>query len=310
MSTVRMLIIIGSGPAGLTAGIYAARANLNPLIIDGPTPGGQLVTTSLVENWPGEKSIMGPTLMKNMRDHSKQAGCEFLSEKIIETDFSQSPYTLITDKQKKLQAQSIIIATGATPKKLHVPGEDMYWGKGVTSCAVCDGAFYKDLPIVIVGGGDTAMEFALFMLKFTQQITIINITEKLTATAVMQESVLNNNKITIIYNSTVTEIKGNKEKIQEILILNKKTNTTTTHATAAVFVAIGLTPNTQPFQGQLALDDHGYLQLTALTNSSVPGIFGAGDVADPHYRQAISAAGAGCMAAMDAERYLSHQKHI
>ncbi len=303
----RRVIIIGSGPAGLTAGIYAARSNLSPLIIDGPTPGGQLMSTTAVENWPGEKNIMGPKLMQNMREHTKHTKCEFLSEKIVRVDFSQPLFTLYTNKKKELYSQSIIIATGATPKKLKVPGEDKYWGKGVTTCAVCDGTFYNDVPVVVVGGGDTAMEDASFMTKFTDQITIVHILNKLTASAAMQKRIIDNPKINIIYNSTVTEIKGDREKIQEVTITNQKTNEQQKLPTRAVFIAIGLTPNTEPFKGQLDLDEYGYLQLTNFTHTSVEGIFGAGDVADARYRQAITSAGAGCMAAMDAERYLSKQ---
>lgn len=306
----RKVIIIGSGPAGLTAGIYAARSHLSPLIIDGPTPGGQLMGTTFVENWPGEKSIMGPTLMQNMREHAQHTGCEFLSEKITVSNFSQSPFIVYTHKKKELHAHSIIIATGATPKKLNVPGEDMYWGKGVTSCVVCDGTLYKNLPVIIVGGGDTAMEDASFMTKFTDDITLIQIKNTLTATPVMQKRILDNPKIKIIYNSTITEIKGNGEKIQEIVIQDQKGQKNKLLPARAVFIAIGLSPNTDPFKGQLLLNEHGYLQLNNETQTSVEGIFGAGDIADPHYRQAITAAGAGCMAAMDAERYLNKKGFI
>lgn len=306
--SLRKLIIVGSGPAGFTAGIYAARANLSPLIIEGESPGGQLMGTSSVENWPGEQSIMGPKLMQNMREHAKHAGSDFLSESVVRTDFSRSPFTLYTNKDKKLQAHSIIIATGATPKKLKVPGEDIYWGKGITTCAVCDGAFYKNMPVVVVGGGDTAMEEASFMTKFTDDITIIHILDKLTATATMQQRVLNNPKINVIYSSTVTEIKGDGEKVQEVTITHQKTKKTQTLSTGAVFIAIGLNPNTEPFKDQLSVNQYGYLQLNNVTHTSVQGVFGAGDVADARYRQAVTSAGAGCMAAMDAERYLANQK--
>jgi len=303
----RKVIIIGSGPAGLTAGVYTARANLTPLIIDGPTPGGQLMGTTAVENWPGEKSIMGPKLMQNMREHAQHAGCELLSEKIVSVDFSQTPFVMYTHKEKKLQAHSVIIATGATPKKLNIPGEDTYWGKGVTTCAVCDGAFYKNVPVIIVGGGDTAMEDASFMTKFTNDITIIQIKDTLTATAAMQKRVINNPTIKIMYNSTVTEIHGDGENIQKITVTNQETNEKQSLPASAVFIAIGLRPNTEPFKNQLDLDEYGYLHLTNATHTSVEGIFGAGDVADFRYRQAITSAGAGCMAAMDAERYLAKQ---
>lgn len=310
MHDIYKVLIIGSGPAGLTAGIYAARSNLQPLIVQGKTPGGQLMTTTLVENWPGEKSIMGPQLMQNMQEHAKKTGCQFLDETIVNVDFSQSPFRIVTDSHRELKAHSVIIATGATPRKLNVPGESTYWGKGVTTCAVCDGALYKGLPVVIVGGGDTAMEEASFMAKLTNKITLIQINEKLTAQAIMQERVLNNPAFTILYNSAVTEIKGDGQKINSIVITDQKTQQKKTLPTSAVFVAIGTTPMTQLFKNQLSLDAYGYIVRTGMTHTSIPGVFCAGDVADSRYRQAIASAGDGCRAAMDAEQYLVQQKLI
>jgi thioredoxin reductase (NADPH) len=298
------LIIIGAGPAGLTAGIYAARSNLKPLIIDGPEPGGQLMGTTAVENWPGQKSIMGPQLMKNMREHAQHTGCVFKSGKIVNADFSKKPFMIKTDKNEELFARSIIIATGATPKRLHIPGEDTYWGRGVTTCAVCDGAFFQNMPVVIVGGGDTAMEDASFMLNYTKDITIIQIEDALSASAAMQKRVLNKPEINIIYNTTVTEIKGNDKGVRAIKILNKKNNESKEIQTNAVFIAIGLIPNTEAFKGQVTLQKNGYLEVKNHTKTSVIGVFAAGDVADYRYRQAITSAGAGCMAALDAEKYL------
>ena len=302
------IIIIGSGPAGLTAGIYASRSRLYPLIIDGEKPGGQLMGTSYVENWPGEKSILGPELMQKMRTHAESFGCEFLTETIVKVDFSKKPFTLWTNKNKELMAHSVIIATGASPKKLKCPGEDEYWGKGVTTCAVCDGAFYKDQPVIIVGGGDTAMEDASFMTKFTDQITIVQISEKLTASKSMQDRVLSNSKIKIIYNSVVKEIKGNGNHFTEAVIINNKTNEQQTLKANALFVAIGLNPNTAIFKDQLELDKIGYIIVKDHTKTSVSGVFVAGDVADYKYRQAITSAGVGCSAALDAERYLNELK--
>lgn len=302
--TIHDLIILGSGPAGLTAGIYAARSNLKPLIIDGLNPGGQLMGTTAVENWPGEKSILGPSLMQKMREHAEHTGCSFKSGEIISTDFNQNPFVLTTNKNEIIKARSIIVATGATPKRLKVPGEDTYWGRGVTTCATCDGAFYQNRPVVIVGGGDTAMEDASFMLRYTNDITIVQIEDKLSASAVMQQRVLNKPEVKIIYNSTITNIIGDEKGIKKVSIRNLKTKEEQDLKTNAVFVAIGLRPNTAPFKGQLALKDNGYLIVTKHTHTSVAGVFAAGDVQDYRYRQAITSAGAGCMAALDAQRFL------
>ena len=304
MADIHKLIIIGSGPAGLTAGIYAARANLNPIIVEGTKPGGQLMGTTKVENWPGESSIMGPALMLQMREHATNAGCTFKTGDIVNVDFKKSPFTLITNKNETLQAHAIIIATGATPKRLGVPGEDKYWGKGVTTCTVCDGAFYKNQPVVIVGGGDSAMEAASFMINFTKEITVIQISEKLSASAAMQQRVVGNPNIKIIYSSTVTEIKGDAQKPTHVAIKNNKTGKTEELRTDAVFVTIGLNPNVEPFKDQIELHKSGHIKLTGHTHTSVKGVFAAGDVADFTYRQAVTSAGDGCMAALDAERYL------
>ncbi len=305
MNNTEHLVIIGSGPAGLTAALYAARANLNPLVIEGSNPGGQLMNTTLVENWPGIKSIMGPKLMMDMKEHAKHFGTRFMAGNIINVDFKQRPFTLTTDNGKTIQAESVIVATGATPKRLGIPGEDTHWGKGVTTCAVCDGAFYPGKPVVIVGGGDTAMEDASFMTKFTDNITIVHILDKLTASAAMQKRVLNNPKINIIYNSTVTEIFGNDNGVTAATVTHQKTDVQTKIDTNAVFVAIGYNPNTAIFKDQLELDNWGYLKVHDNTKTSVEGVFSAGDVADFRYRQAITSAGSGCMAALDAERWLS-----
>jgi thioredoxin reductase (NADPH) len=301
---VHNLIIIGSGPAGLTASIYAARANLNPLLIEGKKPGGQLMTTTIVENWPGNTQIMGPELMKNMRDHAAAYGTQFIPGDIVSVDFTKKPFTLIDHKDNHYQSNAVIIATGATPKRLGCPGEDTYWGKGVTTCAVCDGAFYKDVPVVIIGGGDTAMEDASFMLNYTNDITIVHILDAFTASHAMQERVVNNPHIKKIFNSTVTEIKGDGNKVTGVLISNQKTGKAQEIPANGVFVAIGLRPNTKPFEGHIELLANGYIKVFSHTKTSVSGVFAAGDVQDYRYRQAITSAGAGCMAALDAERYL------
>lgn len=305
MDTIHNVIIIGSGPAGLTAAIYLARSMLNPLIIDGQMPGGQLMGTSYVENWPGEKHIMGPQLMINMREHAKSVGTQFLPGIVERVDFSRSPFTVMTDKKVELKCRAVIIATGASPLKLGCPGEDTYWGKGVSTCAVCDGAFYKDKKVVIVGGGDTAMEDASFLTKFTDDITIIHIKDALTASVAMQKKVVDNPKIKIIYSSTVTEIHGNNGHVTGVTIMDQKTQKQTKLETDGVFIAIGLKPNTAVFKGHLDLNNYGYIKLEGETKTSVPGVFAAGDVFDDKYRQAITAAGSGCKAALDAERYLS-----
>jgi thioredoxin reductase (NADPH) len=298
------LIIVGSGPAGLTAALYAGRANLSPLVINGTNPGGQLMGTTIVENWPGEKSIMGPQLMMQMQDQAAYQGAHFLDESISTVNFKERPLSLTTDKNTQLTADAIIIATGASPKRLKCPGEQTYWGKGVTTCAVCDGAFYKDQKVVIVGGGDTAMEVTAFMLNFTQHITIIHILDKLSASAAMQKKVLNNPAITIVYNSTVSEIKGDGEHVNGVVVVNQQTKKSESLPTKAVFIAIGLNPNVEPFKGQIALNKFGFIAVEDNTHTSVPGVFAAGDVFDYRYRQAITSAGSGCMAALDAEKYL------
>lgn len=304
---IAKLVIIGSGPAGLTAGIYAARANIGPHIIEGRDAGGQLMGTTAIENWPGTRSILGPQLMMDMRQHAKDLGAMLISGWVASVDFSKKPFILKLNTNKKIEAQAVIIATGATPKRLGCPGENDYWGKGVTTCAVCDGAFYKDQSVVIVGGGDTAMEDASFMTNFTDKITIVHILDKLTATAAMQDRVLNNPKIKILYNSTVTKIQGDGKHVTGVEITNQKSSTKTTLPVNAVFIAIGLSPNTEVFKDQIELDAYRSISVRNHTHTSVPGIFCAGDVADPRYRQAITSAGAGCMAALDAERYLKEQ---
>lgn len=307
MQEIHNVIIIGSGPAGLTAGIYTARANLKPIIIEGKKPGGQLMGTSYVENWPGEKSILGPQLMINMENHAKGLGCTIRSEEVTKVDFSQRPFTIWTDRAE-LKAHSVIIATGSTPRRLQIPGEDEYWGKGVTTCAACDGAFYKDKKVLIIGGGDTAMEDASFMTKFTNDITVVHILDELTASFAMKERVLKNPSIKVIYNSTLTEIKGNGSHVTGVRLKNQKTSQTEDLQADVVFIAIGLSPNTKPFAGHIELDDYGYIVRKKGTQTSVPGVFAAGDVADYVYRQAITSAGTGCMAAFDAERFLCENK--
>ncbi|MBM18319.1 MAG: thioredoxin-disulfide reductase [Epsilonproteobacteria bacterium] len=307
MSNIHKLVIIGAGPAGLTASIYAARANLSPIIIEGPKPGGQLMGTSAVENWPGEKSIMGPQLMMNMIEHAKKFDTEIISGSVTAVETSQRPFTITLDNDKQLQAHTIIMAAGATPNTLSCPGEDTYWGKGVSTCAVCDGAFYKDQPVIVVGGGDSGMESASFLARNNNKVTLVHIGKQLTASHAMQQRVLDNPQVEIIYNSTVTEIQGNGDNVTGAVITNQKTNETLQIDTNAVFLAIGLKPNTSMFKNQLEVTDFGHIKVHDLVKTSVEGIFAAGDVQDPKYRQAIVSAGFGCMAALEAERYISDQ---
>ena len=308
IGTRHKLVIVGSGPAGLTAAIYGSRANLKPLIIEGKSPGGQLMGTTYVENWPGDKSILGPTLMMKMREHAKQFGTQFLSEEVVRVDFSKRPFTLVTDKDTKLQADSVVIASGAVPRRLDVPGEQEYWGKGVTTCAVCDGAFYKDKKVLIIGGGDTAMEDASFMTKFTDQITVVQILGKLTASKPMQKRVLDNPKIEVIYNTTVGAFQGDGSHVTGVTLIDQKTKEQRILQIDGVFLAIGLLPKTDYLKDQIKLDKFGYVVIKDHTKTSVKGVFVGGDAADWRYRQAVTSAGTGCMAVLDAERWLASQE--
>ncbi len=303
---IHPLIIIGSGPAGLTAGIYASRAFLTPLIFQGKKPGGQLMGTSLVENWPGTKSIMGPQLMIDMQQQAKALGAELIDETVISVNFTKQPFSITTNQQTYF-AHSVIIATGSSPNTLGCPGESEYWGKGVATCAICDGAFYPNKKVLIVGGGDTAMESASFMAKYTEKITIVHILDKLTASPIMQKRILENKNHSLIFNSTIKEIKGNSSTVTHVVVENKITGNIQEIETDIVFLAIGNKPNTSPFEGQLPLDSRGFIQLTHGTSTAIEGVFVAGDVADYKYKQAIVSAGSGCMAALDAQRYLEHK---
>ncbi len=306
---INELIIIGSGPAGLTAGIYAVRANLKPLLVEGQNPGGQLMGTSIVENWPGTRSVLGPDLMMQMREHAYSAGVKFIEGSITSVDFSQSPFSITINKAEILYTKAAIIATGTIPNTLKCPGEDIYWGKGVTTCAVCDATFYSGKKVIIVGGGDSAMESASFLQKFTQHITIVHIGNTFTASHIMQQRIIGNSQIKIVYNSTVTEILGNGTKVTGATITNQETGQEHTIDTDGIFLAIGLKPNTKQFRGQINLLPNGYIETYQNSSkTSVYGVFAAGDAMDSRYRQAITAAGTGCMAALDAEFYLKEQE--
>jgi len=304
----RKLVILGSGPAGLTAGVYAGRAKINPLVIEGQEPGGQLMGTQDVENWPGTKSTTGPDLIKDMREHAASCQADFEPGAATDVDMSTHPFTVTTSKDKQVTADAVIVATGAKPRRLDVPGEEKYWGNGVTTCAVCDGAFFKDKPVVIVGGGDSAMEDAEFMLNFTDNITIVQIEDHLTASEATQEQVVDNPHIDIIYNSTVTHIHGDDNGVTSVEITNQNTDETTELETRAVFIAIGFTPNTDMIADTVELTDYGHIVLTDHSKTSQEGIFAAGDVADPKYQQVVTASGMGCRAALDAEKYIKRLK--
>lgn len=304
----RKLVILGSGPAGLTAGIYAGRSDLTPLIIEGKEPGGQLMGTTTVENWPGDLETTGPKLIERMREQAEACGSEFEPGIATDIDMSQHPFTVTTNKDKTFTADAVIIATGSKPRRLECPGEEEYWGKGVTTCAVCDGAFYKDKPVVIVGGGDSAMEDAEFMLTFTDKITIVQIEDELTASPATKENVVDNEHIDIIYNSTVTEIHGDGDGVTGVTIKNTNTDETQKLETNAVFIDIGFLPNTEMVKDNIELTEYGHIVVHDQSRTSQDGIFVAGDVADPKYQQAVTASGMGCKAALDAERYIKRLK--
>jgi thioredoxin reductase (NADPH) len=298
------VVIIGSGPAGLTAALYTSRAQLHPIVIEGNKPGGQLMGTTCIENWPGFKRIGGIELMDNIKEHAESAGAEFLSENVVSIDLTQQPFTIITDQGTKLTCNAIILAMGSRPRTLHCPGESTYLGKGVGTCATCDGPLYKGKNVVVVGGGDSAMEYASFMAKFAKSVTIVQLLDGLTASAPMQLRVLENPAITIYYSSAVSEIHGDGTKVTDILITNVYTKEQKTIEADGLFIAIGHSPCTSMLQGQLTLDATGHIVVYDKVKTSVPGVFAAGDIMERLDKQAIAAAGTGCMAALAAERYL------
>jgi thioredoxin reductase (NADPH) len=300
----REVTIIGSGPAGLTAAIYSARADLSPLIIEGIEAGGQLMLTTEVENYPGfVDGIMGPELMETMRKQAARFNTEFLTDNVTQVDLSSPPFK-ITTSDKTISTRSLIIATGASAKMLHVPGEKELLGHGVSTCATCDGFFFRGQDLLVVGGGDSAMEEALFLTKFADNVTVVHRRDNLRASKIMQQRALDHDKIDFLWDSVITEIVGDNGKVEGAVVRNLKSGADEKVAAGGIFVAIGHTPNTKLFESQLELEG-GYIKTHGGTMAtSVPGVFAAGDVVDYRYRQAITAAGMGCQASMDAERYL------
>lgn len=305
---MRDVVIIGSGPAGLTAAIYASRADLKPLMIEGVEAGGQLMLTTEVENYPGFiEGIMGPELMERMRKQAARFGTDFLTDNVTEVDFSSDPFVVTTSDQT-VTAKSVIISTGASSKMLGVPGEKELLGHGVSTCATCDGFFFRDQEILVVGGGDSAMEEATFLTKFASKVSIVHRRNTLRASKIMQDRAQQNPKIDFVWDSVLTEIFGNG-KVAGARLKNVKSGEESEVTVGGVFVAVGHTPNTKLFEGKLE-QAGGYIVTKGIdTQTSVPGVFAAGDVVDFRYRQAVTAAGMGCQAAMDAERYLEASAH-
>jgi thioredoxin reductase (NADPH) len=313
---VRRVIIVGSGPAGLTAAIYAARANLNPLVIEGEPsstsdqPGGQLMLTTDVENYPGfPAGIMGPELMASFRAQAERFGAEYLTRKVTRVDFSERPFRVWVH-DTEYRADAIIVSTGAQSLMLGLPAESRLLGHGLSTCATCDGFFFRGHEIAVVGGGDSALEEAIFLTKFADKVTIVHRRDELRASKIMQERAFANPKIEFLWNHTVTDILGD-HTVQGVEVTNTVDGSTTTLPVTGVFVAIGHRPNTDLFAGVLDMDENGYLITDpGSTRTNIEGVFACGDVQDHTYRQAITAAGSGCMAAIDAERWLEAQAHL
>jgi thioredoxin reductase (NADPH) len=298
------VVIIGAGPSGYTAGIYCSRAGYDTLILSGVLPGGQLVNTTEVENYPGfENGIMGPDLMIDMRKQSQRMGTTIIDDEVVDVDFRRKPFKVLTASEE-YEGRAVIIATGATPRKMGLEGEETFGGKGVSYCATCDGPFFRNQDIVVVGGGDSAIEEATFLTKFATTVHLVHRRDELRASKIMQERALHNEKIKFHWDSAVIDIKGD-QKVQQAVLKNLKTNEETTLDIGGLFVAIGHNPNTELFKKQIELDDKGYVVLKNKTHTSIEGIFAAGDVHDREYRQAITAAAFGCMAAIDIDKYLT-----
>lgn len=302
---VHDVLILGSGPAGLTAAVYSARANLSPLLIDGAQPGGQLTLTTDVENFPGfPKGIMGPQLIQDMRAQAERFGTQFRHGHVSKVDLQSQPFRITVDGEETLETKTLIISTGASANLLGLPSESRLMGHGVSTCATCDGFFFRGKEIAVIGGGDSAVEEATFLTKFASKVTLVHRRDKLRASKIMQDRAMKNEKIAFQWNSTLEEVIGD-EVVTGVRLRNVQTNQTEELSLSGVFVAIGHTPNTGLFKGTVDMDEAGYIRTQPYrTTTNIPGVFAAGDVQDSNYRQAITAAGSGCMAAIDAERYL------
>ncbi|MEX0743219.1 MAG: thioredoxin-disulfide reductase [Actinomycetota bacterium] len=309
MTEQRNVVILGSGPAGYTAALYAARANLKPLVLKGLEAGGQLMLTTDVENYPGfPDGVMGPELMEAMEKQAARFEAEIVAQSATRVDLSERPFRVWAGDQE-WRAATVIVATGATAKWLDVPGEERLRGRGVSACATCDGFFFRDRDLVVVGGGDTAMEESNFLTKFANKVSIVHRRDEFRASKIMQDRALSNPKVDVIWDTEVDEVTG-EDAVTGVKLRNVRSGDLTDLPTEGVFMAIGHTPNTQLFDGQLELTDNGYIVIEEpTTKTSVPGVFAAGDVTDSIYRQAVTAAGQGCKSAMDAERFLEHEAH-
>jgi len=301
------IIIIGAGPAGYTAGIYSSRARHNTLLISGILPGGQLMNTTDVENYPGfDQGIMGPDLMLTMRKQTERMGTKIIDDEVISVDFKNNPLKVST-ASNTFETNSVIVCTGANPRKIGLGGEQTFAGKGVSYCATCDGAFFKNQELIVVGGGDSAMEEATFLTKFASTVHIVHRRDAFRASKIMQERALSNEKIKVHFNCTVEDIQGD-QKFQRVVLKNVKNNEKIILEAGGLFVAIGHEPNSKIFENQVELDENGYVVLKNNTETSIRGVFCAGDIHDHKYRQAVTAAGFGCMAAIDADKYMAEQK--
>lgn len=307
MSSNHKIIIVGTGPAGLTAALYTARADLKPVVFEGPEPGGQLTLTTEVENFPGfPEGVMGPTLIENIKKQAGRFGAEFIAKHIVSCDFSKKPFVLTDTDGKTYSTDVAIISTGASAKMLSLPNEKELIGRGVSTCATCDGFFYRNKIVHVVGGGDTAMEDANFISKFADKVYIIHRKDKFRASKPMQDRTFKNPKIEVLWNSEVTEIKFDASGVNGIIVKNIVKGTTEQRATDGLFYAIGHTPNTKFLEGKIHTDEAGFIMTKNEVETNISGVFACGDVKDSYYRQAITAAGSGCQAAMRAERYLEH----